>query len=156
MFYPVLSPLARQGGESMTFVVGLRIVLFGLVISLQSAHLSAGITAAQEIQPIITTAELVVGLNRFAFGLMKAGKLLEDADVNLRLYALDGGEAKLAAEIKVPYQSVKHVKQERSVHRHADGTEHVHGGGGRVRRAGPLRGAVGILTGRYLGHRTAR
>jgi hypothetical protein len=121
--------LARQGGESMTFVVGLRIVLFGLVISLQSAHLSAGITAAQEIQPIITTAELVVGLNRFAFGLMKAGKLLEDADVNLRLYALDGGEAKLAAEIKVPYQSVKHVKQERSVHRHADGTEHVHGGG---------------------------
>jgi hypothetical protein len=78
------------------------------------------------LQPLITTSELVVGENRFAFGLLKAGKLLEGADVKLRLYAIDGGEAKLAAELKVPYQAVKNVKQERSVHRHADGTEHVH------------------------------
>jgi hypothetical protein len=79
------------------------------------------------IQPLITTSELLVGQNRFAFGLLKAGKLLEGADVKLRLYALDGGEAELAAEINVPYQAVKSVKQERSVHRHADGVEHVHG-----------------------------
>ncbi len=117
----------------MTYSTGLRIVLFGLFISLQSAHLSAGIAAAEEIRPLITTAELVVGMNRFAFGLMKAGKLLEGADVKLRLYAIDGGEAKLAAEIKVPYQAVKNVKQERSVHRHADGTAHVHGDDSSVR-----------------------
>ena len=94
-----------------------------------------GLTAAAELtpdagnglQPLITTAELVVGQNRFAFGLLKAGKLLEGADVKLRLYDIDGGEAKLAAELNVPYQAVKNVKQERSVHRHADGTEHVHG-----------------------------
>jgi hypothetical protein len=79
------------------------------------------------IQPLITTSELVVGQNRFAFGLLKAGKLLEGADVKLRLYALDGGEAKLAAELDVPYQAVKNLKRERSVHRHADGAEHVHG-----------------------------
>jgi hypothetical protein len=59
--------------------------------------------------------------------LLKAGKLLDDADVKLRLYDIDGGEAKLAAELKVPYQGVKNVKQGRSVHHHADGTEHVHG-----------------------------
>src|SRR5262245_5077903 len=74
-----------------------------------------------ELQPLITTSELVVGENRFAFGLVKAGKLLEGADVKLRLYDIDGGEAKLAAELKVPYQAVKNVKQENSVHRHADG-----------------------------------
>jgi hypothetical protein len=33
------------------------------------------------------------------------------ADVKLRLYAIDAGEAKLATELKVPYQAVKNVKQ---------------------------------------------
>jgi hypothetical protein len=89
--------------------------------------------AGDGLQPLITTSELVIGENRFAFGLLKAGKLLEGADVKLRLYDIDGGEAKLAAELKVPYQAVKNVKQERSVHRHADGTEHVHGSDSSVR-----------------------
>jgi len=111
----------------MTYVAGLRIVLFGLFISFQSAHLSAGITAAEEIRPLITTAELVVGMNRFAFGLMQANKLVDGADVTLRLYAVDGPEATLSSEFKVPYQAVRQIKQERSVHRHADGTAHVHG-----------------------------
>lgn len=85
------------------------------------------------LQPLITTSELVVGQNRFAFGLLKAGKLLEGADVKLRLYAIDGGEAKLAEEFRVFYQAVKNVKQKRSVHRHADGTEHIHGDDSSVR-----------------------
>lgn len=89
--------------------------------------------ANSTIQPLITTSELVIGQNRFAFGLLNAGKFLEGADVKLRLYALDGGGAKLAAELKVPYQAVKNVKQERSVHRHADGAEHVHGDDSSVR-----------------------
>jgi hypothetical protein len=89
--------------------------------------------AGDGLHPLITTSELVVGENRFAFGLLKAGKLLEGADVKLRLYDIDGGETKLAAELKVPYQAVKNVKLERSVHRHADGTEHVHGGDSGVR-----------------------
>ena len=85
------------------------------------------------LQPLITTSELVVGENRFAFGLLGAGKLLEGADVKLRLYDIEGGEPKLAAELEVPYQAVKNVKQEQSVHRHADGTEHVHGDDSSVR-----------------------
>jgi len=111
----------------MRYVAGLRIVLFGLLISLQSAHLSAAITAAEEIRPLITTAELAVGMNRFAFGLLKANRLLENADVTLRLYTMDGSEAILAAEFKIPYQSVRQIKEETSVHRHADGTQHLHG-----------------------------
>jgi hypothetical protein len=82
--------------------------------------------AGDGLQPLITTSELVVGENRFAFGLLKAGKLLKGVDVKLRLYEIGGEETKLAAELKVPYQAVKNVKPERSVHRHADGTEHVH------------------------------
>jgi hypothetical protein len=89
--------------------------------------------AGDGLQPLITTSELVVGENRFAFGLLKAGKLLEGADVKLRLYDIDRGEAKIAAELEVPYQAVKNVKQERSIHRHADGTEHVHGDDSSVR-----------------------
>src|SRR6267378_7347352 len=107
----------------MTYVAGLRIVLFSLFFS----HLSAGVAAVEAIRPLITTAELVVGMNRFAFGLMRAEKLLEDADVKLRLYSIDGSEANLAAELKVPYHAVRNVKQDRSVHRHADGTAHAHG-----------------------------
>jgi hypothetical protein len=113
------------------------------IIFLVAVHATqiGGVTAAADLipeagdglQPLITTSELVVGENRFAFGLLKAGKLLEGADVKLRLYDIDGGEAKLAAELKVPYQAVKNVKQERSVHRHADGTKHVHGDDSSVR-----------------------
>jgi hypothetical protein len=98
--------------------------------------------AGDGLQPLITTSELVVGENRFAFGLLKAGKLLEGADVKLHLYAIDGGEAKLAAELKVPYQAVTNVKQERSVHRHADGTW------GRLKCSGSLRCAAQFRSGR--------
>jgi hypothetical protein len=100
---------------------------YSVQIGGQTAAADLAPEAGDGIQPLITTSELVVGENRFAFGLLKAGKLLEGADVKLRLYAIDGAEAKLAAELKVPYQAVKKVKQEHSVHRHADGTEHIHG-----------------------------
>ena len=39
----------------------------------------------QHLQPVITTSELIVGENRFAFGLVKANKLLENAHVQLEL-----------------------------------------------------------------------
>jgi hypothetical protein len=84
--------------------------------------------ARGELQALITTSELVVGQNRFAFGLLKANNLLEGADVSLRVYSTEGSEAQLAAELNAPYQALGKVKQQRSVHRHSDGTEHVHGG----------------------------
>jgi len=107
--------------------------VFGLLFGSRSSYADERREVPEQLQPLITTAELVVGGNRFAFGLLKAGKLLEHADVKLRLYSIDGSEAKLAAETQVSYQSVNQVKQEPAVHRHADGTAHVHGDDSMVR-----------------------
>src|ERR687893_1534683 len=62
-----------------------------------------------DLQPLITTSELVVGENRFAFGLMKANKLLERAAVQLRIYSIDGPEPQLVAETNALYQPVGSV-----------------------------------------------
>ena len=79
-----------------------------------------------DLQPLITTSELVVGENRFAFGLMKANKLVENASVQLRMYAIDGPEARLVAETNAPYHPIGSVRSGERVHRHVDGTTHVH------------------------------
>lgn len=78
------------------------------------------------IRPLITTAELVTGSNRFAFGLMKANRLLDKAKVIVRLYRLEGDKGYLAAEVNAPYNSIQSVNREDSVHLHADGTRHLH------------------------------
>ena len=105
------------------------VIFFAVFVSrLAGADAADGLTpeAQEGLQPLITTSELAVGQNRFAFGLMKANKLLEEADVSLRIYTIQGSDAQLAAELKAPYQALRNVKQERSVHRHPDGTAHVH------------------------------
>src|SRR5687768_740478 len=79
-----------------------------------------------DLQPLITTSELNVGENRFAFGLMKANKLLERAAVQLRIYAIDGPEARLTAETNALYHPIGSAGSAERVHRHADGTKHVH------------------------------
>jgi hypothetical protein len=105
------------------------ILIAGYTIQVESRTATANPTseAGDGLQPLITTSELVVGQNRFAFGLLKANKLLESADVTLRVYRVDGSEAVLTAELNAPYQAIGKLKQQRSVHRHSDGTEHVHG-----------------------------
>jgi hypothetical protein len=108
------------------------ILVLVLFVAVHSTHQDAG-TAAEitpqangGIRPLITTSELVVGQNRFAFGLLKAHRLLERANVVLRLYSIEGKEAHLSAELKVPYHALETIKQRNSVHRHPDGTRHVH------------------------------
>ena len=80
----------------------------------------------EDLQPLITTSELLVGENRFAFGLVKANKLLENADVQLRIYAIDGPKPNLIAETNALYQPVGIAASGERVHRHADGVKHVH------------------------------
>ena len=63
----------------------------------------AAAETTDDLQPLITTSELVVGENRFAFGLMKANKLLERAAVQLRIYSVDGLESRLVAETDALY-----------------------------------------------------
>jgi hypothetical protein len=115
------------------------LLLPGLVVVLCVAfHAAYGnavteVGGEEELQPLITTSELTVGQNRFAFGLLKSGKFLENADVALRLYAIDGQDAQLAAEVNAVYEPIKPTAPGHSVHRHADGDQHVHGADSDVR-----------------------
>lgn len=127
-----LPECSEENGMQRTLVSARVLALF--VVS-YAATLIGGRTAAadlisavgDELQPLLTTSELVVGPNRFAFGLLKAHTLLEGVDVTLRVYSMEGTEAQFAAEFKAPYQAVRPGKSTRAVHRHADGTMHVHG-----------------------------
>jgi hypothetical protein len=115
--------------EIFSRVLGVLLLSTGLdLIPRYPASLQIALSAEsnQDLQPLITTAELIVGENRFAFGLAKANKLLENADVQLRIYSIDGPEPHLVAESNALYHRVGTVEGDERVHRHADGTRHVH------------------------------
>ncbi len=110
-------------------VLGVLLLLAALDVIHDPADRLIPLAAAEitdDLQPLITTSELVVGENRFAFGLMKANKLLERAAVQLRIYAIDGPEARLTAETNALYQPIGSAGSAERVHRHLDGTTHVH------------------------------
>lgn len=91
---------------------------------------AAGLTspAAGRLQVLITTSELVVGPNRFGFGLLKDHHLVANADVVVRIHDIRGPEAQLTAEAPARYHRLEVVEQGKHVHIHPDGTRHVHGG----------------------------
>jgi len=84
-------------------------------------------TATNALQVLLTTSELVVGQNRLAFGLLKDHKLLADARVAVRVYAIHDGDARLTAETPARYHRLEVVEQGKRVHIHPDGSRHVHG-----------------------------
>jgi hypothetical protein len=75
---------------------------------------------------MLTTSELVVGHNRLAFGLLKEHQLLDEAEVVVRVYELQGQQAQLKAQMLAPYARLEVVEQGRRVHIHPDGKRHVH------------------------------
>jgi len=90
-------------------------------------------TAAERLPPaegalqvLITTSELVVGQNRFAFGLLQHHKLLDDANVTVRVYDIRGQQAQLTAETPAFYHTLEVIEQGNRVHVHPDGSRHVH------------------------------
>lgn len=115
------------------FVV-LSFVVLGLLGPAAEAWCEAGAATALGLappaggglQPVVTTSELVVGQNRLAFGLLKEHQLLDDADVAVRVYELHGQQARLMAQMRVPYARLEIVEQGNHVHVHPDGTRHVH------------------------------
>ena len=110
-------------------------VIFAAVIGIAVQIIGgAVVTGADDaLQPLITTSELIVGQNRFAFGLAKQGKLIEHADVLVRLFDLEGAEAHLTAETNAPFRPVANPVAEKKVHRHTDGSLHVHDAATEVR-----------------------
>jgi hypothetical protein len=111
--------------------VGLVLVCLGSVAGAPGAE---RVTAVAErappvdeaLQVLITTSELVVGQNRFAFGLLKEHTLLEQAQAAVRVYALQGQQGHLQTEVPAPYAPLEIVEQGKQVHVHPDGTRHVH------------------------------
>jgi len=103
-------------------------VIFAAVIqvAIQSIGGAVAVGSDDALQPLITTSELIVGQNRFAFGLAKQGKLIEHADILVRLFDLQGTEAHLIAENNAPFRPVANPVPGKKVHRHADGSSHVH------------------------------
>ena len=110
-------------------------VIFSAVIAVASQIIGSAVVGGADdaLQPLITTAELIVGQNRFAFGLAKQGKLIEHAEVLVRLFDLAGTEAHLTAETNAPFRPVANPVPGKKVHRHADGSLHVHDNSTEVR-----------------------
>ena len=110
-------------------------VIFAAVLQIAIQIIGAAdvMGADDALQPLITTAELTVGQNRFAFGLAKQSKLIERADVLVRVFDLQGTEAHLTAETNAPFRPVANPVAEKKVHRHADGSLHVHDAATEVR-----------------------
>ena len=110
-------------------------VIFAAVLQIAIQIIGAAdvMGADGALQPLITSAELIVGQNRFAFGLAKQGKLIERADVLVRVFDLQGTETHLTAETNAPFWPVANPVAEKKVHRHADGSLHVHDAATEVR-----------------------
>src|SRR2546425_1617942 len=83
--------------------------------------------ATDGLQVLLTTSELIVGQNRLAFGLLKDGRLLVDARVSVRLYAIEGEDARLVAETPARYHRLEVIEGGKRIHIHPDGTRHTHG-----------------------------
>jgi hypothetical protein len=108
----------------------LGLAIFTLLVA-AVPQVSAAESALQDggaLQALITTSELVVGQNRFAFGLLKNSLLLNAATVVVRVYVLQGSQGQLYAETSAPYHKLEVIEQGHHVHVHPDGTRHVHHG----------------------------
>lgn len=104
----------------------LSIFLSTTILSCNLARSSVNEGQGTGIRPLVTTTELVKGPNRFAFGLMQEGRLLDDATVWARLYEITGDEGRLVAETPAAYEPIGRGNSKPMVHRHADGTRHLH------------------------------
>ena len=82
--------------------------------------------AADELIPLITTSELIVGPNRLGFGLLSGNKFVNHAAVTLRIYEVEGSKARLTGEAGAIYRPIRVEEAKGAVHRHADGSNHVH------------------------------
>src|SRR5262249_4312907 len=125
---------AVPGVEAMQQPLVLRVVVLVLLVAACGTQLAERWAVAAEptapaggaLQVLITTSELVVGQNRFAFGLLHHNKLLDAATVAVRVYDIRDQQAQLTAETPALYHLLEVVEQGNRVHVHPDGTRHVH------------------------------
>ncbi|OLC34124.1 MAG: hypothetical protein AUH81_12800 [Candidatus Rokubacteria bacterium 13_1_40CM_4_69_5] len=150
---PVVSPVPNQlralravgtssvmptapGADAMHQSLVIGSVMLVLLVATCPTRFPEGSAAAAEpppsgtetLQALITTSELVVGQNRFAFGLSMHNRLLDKARVVVRVYDIRDEPARLKAETQARYHELEVVEQGNHVHVHPDGTRHVHSG----------------------------
>src|SRR2546422_10857049 len=89
------------------------------VVSSAAAELTA--PGGGTLQVLITTSELAVGANRFAFGLLKDDKLLDAASVAVRIYDLRHQQAQLTAETGARHRKLRADEQGRHGHVQPEG-----------------------------------
>jgi hypothetical protein len=116
----------RVMGRARGVPIGLALALCVLRHASSATAGELAPTVAGSLQPMITTSELVVGPNRFAFGLLKDGNLLAAGDVALRVYDIREQEAQLVAVTPAVYHPLELISQGRQIHVHPDGTQHAH------------------------------
>src|SRR5712692_9284937 len=125
---------AVPGAEAMQQPLVLSVVMLVLLVAASFSQPEGRLAVAAErtppmggaLQVLITTSKLVVGQNRFAFGLLQHNKLLDDANVTVRVYDIRDQQAQLTAETPAFYHTLEVVEQGNRVHVHPDGTRHVH------------------------------
>jgi hypothetical protein len=87
-------------------------------------------TPAEGFSPVVASAEVLVGRNRFALGILdnRTGAPLPDARVRLRFFELHGNEGTLRFETDATFRAPGRDAGLAPVipHRHADGTIHPH------------------------------
>src|SRR5437867_12729560 len=83
--------------------------------------------ATDGLQVLLTTSELIVGQNRLAFGLLKDGRVLVDARVSVRLYAIEGEDARLVADTSARYHRLEAIQGGQRIHIHPDVARRGHG-----------------------------
>ena len=85
-----------------------------------------------DVTPVIINSELVVGPNRFVFGILGPDGTIADAHVHLTFYDLNGDKpvrkSETDAVARVPARDAG--LSEEIVHVHPDGTKHVHSSAG--------------------------
>src|SRR5439155_16926578 len=127
---------SARGTDGMPPFLLLRFVSRALVVAASFTKLHESVTEAAErpspmtgaLQALITTSELVVGQNRFAFGLLKHHKLLDDAHVVVRVYDIRDHEAQFTAETRARYHELEVFEQGNNIPTNPDGTRPTHGG----------------------------
>ncbi len=97
-----------------------------LLLHGERGRASAAEPPASALEPLITTSELVVGQNRFAFGLLRQGRLVPDLTVAVRVYDIRGEPPQLTAARPAVYHRLEVMEQGNHVHIHPDGTRHLH------------------------------
>lgn len=80
----------------------------------------------EPLRALIATPELVVGENRFAFGLQRGTRLIEGPTTSVGVYRIEGQRATLLSRVRAAYLPLEVVEGTSHTHFHPDGSVHSH------------------------------